>query len=84
MIITLCFLPIAIIFIITKISLLLSSSASEIHHVREESTKPHKYLESAYEDVDKAKEAARDRWGHFRLVSGEWHSRARLENPKRS
>lgn len=61
MILTLCFLPIAIIFIITKISLLLSSSASEIHYVREESTKPHgQYLESPYEDVDNAKEAARD------------------------
>lgn len=61
MIITLCFLPIAIIFIITKISLLLSSSASEIQHVREESTKPHKYLDNAYDDLDKAKEADRDR-----------------------
>ena len=60
MIIALCFFPIAIIFIIIKISLLASSSASEIKHVREESTKPHKYLDNVYEDIDREKEAARD------------------------
>ena len=60
MIITLCFLPIAIIFVITKMSLLASSSASEIKHVRAESTKPHKYLDNAYGDVDKKEEASRD------------------------
>jgi hypothetical protein len=60
MILTLCFLPIAIIFVITKMSLLASSSASEIKHVREESTKPHKYLDNVYEDIDREKEADRD------------------------
>lgn len=61
MIITLCFLPIAIIFIIIKISLLTSSSVSEVKYVREESTKPHgPYLDDAYGDVDKKEETDRD------------------------
>lgn len=61
MIITLCFLPIAIIFIIIKISLLTSSSVSEVKYVREESTKPHgPYLDDAYGDVDKKEETDRN------------------------
>lgn len=41
-------------------SLLASSSASEIKHVREESAKPHKYLDNVYEDIDREKEADRN------------------------
>lgn len=53
-ILSLCFLPLAIIYIVMKISLLLSSSASEIKHVKEEAKKPHgPYIMNAYEDVDK-------------------------------
>lgn len=55
-ILSLCFLPLAVIYIIMKLSLLLSSSVSEINHVREESKRPHRYLENAYGDLDEEKE----------------------------
>lgn len=59
--VSLCFLPLAIIFIITKISLWMSSSAKEITYVREESRKPHgPYLDGVYEDIDAKEEADRD------------------------
>jgi hypothetical protein len=52
-ILTLCFLPLAVIYIVMKLSLLLSSSASEIKHVKEEAQKPHgPYIINPYEDVD--------------------------------
>jgi hypothetical protein len=41
LLVSLCFLPLAIIFIITKISLWLSSSASEVKYVKEDAKRPH-------------------------------------------
>jgi hypothetical protein len=59
--VSLCFLPLAIIFIITKISLWLSSSASEVKYVKEDAKRPHgPYLGDAYEDIDAKEEADRD------------------------
>ena len=56
-IITLCFLPLAIIYVIMKVSLWLSSSVSEVNYVREESKRPHgPYLADAYADIDEEKE----------------------------
>ncbi len=61
LIVALCFLPLAIIIIITKISLLISSSFSEAKYVEEESKKPHgPFVDNAYEDIDKEKEADRN------------------------
>jgi hypothetical protein len=57
----LCFLPLAIIIIITKLSLLISSTISESKYVKNESRKPHgKFVDNPYADVDKKKEADRD------------------------
>jgi hypothetical protein len=56
-IISLCFLPLAIIYIIMKVSLWLSSSVSEVNYVRKDSKRPHrKYLENPYGDVDEENE----------------------------
>ena len=56
-IITLCFLPLAIIYVIMKVSLWLSSSVSEVNYVREESKRPHgPYLADAYADIDEKEE----------------------------
>jgi len=60
-IITLCFLPLAIIIIITKLSLLISSSIYESKYAEQESRKPHgPFVASAYEDIDREEEADRD------------------------
>jgi hypothetical protein len=57
----LCFLPLAIIIIITKLSLLISSSINESQYVKNESRKPHgKFVDNSYEDLDRKKEADRD------------------------
>lgn len=40
-ILSLCFLPIVIIYIIMKLSLLFSSSVNEIKYVKEDEKKPH-------------------------------------------
>lgn len=56
-ILSLCFLPLAIIYVIMKVSLWLSSSVSEITYVREDSKREHgPYVEGAYADVDKENE----------------------------
>jgi len=56
-ILSLCFLPLAIIYVIMKVSLWLSSSASEINYVREDAKREHgPYVEGAYADVDKEDE----------------------------
>ena len=53
LLVSLCFLPLAIIFIITKISLWMSSSATEIKYVKEEEKKPHGPFQSnVYDDFD--------------------------------
>jgi len=52
-ILTLCFLPLVIIYVVMKISLWLSSSMSEINYVRDDSKRPHgPYVANAYEDID--------------------------------
>lgn len=57
LILSLCFLPLAVIYIVMKISLWLSSSVTEVNYVREESKRPHgPYLENAYGDVDEEEE----------------------------
>lgn len=58
LLVSLCFLPLIIIFIITKISLWMSSSATEVKYVKEDAKRPHgPYLANAYEDVDAEEEA---------------------------
>lgn len=56
-ILSLCFLPLAIIYVIMKISLWLSSSVSEIKYVKDDAKRPHgPYVENAYGDVDEENE----------------------------
>jgi len=58
-ILSLCFLPLAIIFIIMKISMWLSVSVSEVNYVREDSKRPHgPYVDDPYADVDEEDEDA--------------------------
>ena len=53
LIVSLCFLPLAVIYVIMKVSLWLSSSVSEVNYVREDSKREHgPYVEDAYGDVD--------------------------------
>ena len=57
LILSLCFLPLAVIYVIMKLSLWLSSSVSEVNYVREDSKREHgPYLENPYEDVDQKNE----------------------------
>ena len=57
LIVSLCFLPLAIIYVIMKVSLWLSSSVSEVNYVREDAKREHgPYLENPYGDVDEEKE----------------------------
>tara|TARA_B110000503_G_scaffold1583_1_gene2060 strand:- start:766 stop:957 length:192 start_codon:yes stop_codon:yes gene_type:complete len=57
MVLFLCFLPLGIIYIVMKLSLLLSSSISEINYVKEDAKRPHgEYLENAYADLDEEEE----------------------------
>lgn len=61
LLVSLCFLPLGIIFIITKISLWMSSSTNEVKYVKEDAKREHgPYLENAYGDVDEKEEANRD------------------------
>ncbi len=56
-ILSLCFLPLAVIYIIMKVSVWLSSSVSEVNYVRKDAKLPHgPYVESAYADVDEEEE----------------------------
>jgi hypothetical protein len=60
--VSLCFLPLAIIFIVTKISLWMSSTTNEVKYVKEDAKRPHgPYLADVYEDLD-AKEEADGDW----------------------
>jgi hypothetical protein len=53
LIVSLCFLPLVIIYIIMKLSLWLSSSAAEVKYVKDEEKKPHgPFLTNVYEDTD--------------------------------
>jgi hypothetical protein len=52
-ILSLCFLPLAVIYLIMKVSVWLSSSVSEVNYVREDAKREHgPYLENPYGDVD--------------------------------
>ena len=52
-ILSLCFLPLAIIYIIMKLSLWMSSTVSEISYVKEDAKREHgPYMENPYGDVD--------------------------------
>jgi len=52
-----CFLPLAVIWLVMKLSLWLSSSVSEVNYVREDAKRPHGlYVENAYGDVDEEEE----------------------------
>jgi hypothetical protein len=56
-IVSLCFLPLAVIYIVMKVSLWLSSSVTEVNYVREDAKRPHgKYLENPYGDLDEENE----------------------------
>ena len=56
-ILSLCFLPLAIIYVIMKVSLWLSSSVTEIKYVKDDAKRPHgPYVENAYGDVDEEEE----------------------------
>ena len=56
-ILSLCFLPLAVIYVIMKVSVWLSSSVSEANYVRKDSKRPHgPYLENAYDDLDEEEE----------------------------
>ena len=57
-----CFLPLALIWIIMKLSLWIVAVNDEQNYVRTESKKPHgPYVENAYEDVDEDEEEFTDR-----------------------
>ena len=56
-ILSLCFLPLAIIYVIMKVSLWLSSSVTEIKYVKDDAKRPHgPYVENVYTDVDDEEE----------------------------
>ena len=57
-----CFTPLALIWIIMKLSLWISAVNDEKNYVRAESKKPHgPYVANAYEDVDVEEEEYGDR-----------------------
>jgi len=52
-----CFLPIAIIYVVMKLSLWLSSSVTEVNYVREDAKRQHgPYLDNPYADIDQEDE----------------------------
>jgi len=62
LVLVLCFLPLGIIWIVMKLSLLLFSANDERRYVKAESRKPHgPYLADAYADVDEEEEEYGDR-----------------------
>jgi hypothetical protein len=56
LILSLCFLPLAVIWLVMKLALWFSAISEETKHVREESRKPHTYVADAYADVDEEDE----------------------------
>ncbi len=57
LILSLCFLPLAVIYIVMKVSLWLSTSVSEVNYVREDAKREHgPYLENPYGDIDEEEE----------------------------
>ena len=62
LILSLCFLPLAVIWLVMKLALWFSAISEETKHVREESKKPHgPYVANAYADVDEEEEEYGDR-----------------------
>ena len=58
----LCFLPLAIIYIVMKLAVWLSAIGTESDYVRDESLKPHgPYVENDYADLDEEDEEYGDR-----------------------
>ena len=61
LIISLCFLPLVIIYIIMKVSLWLSTTSAEITYIRKDAKLPHgPFLQNVYDDIDKENEKDRD------------------------
>ena len=56
LILSLCFLPLAVIWLVMKLSLWFAAISEERKHVREESRKPHTYMANVYADVDEEDE----------------------------
>jgi len=57
LVLSLCFLPLAIIYVFMKVSLWLSTSVSEIKYVKDDAKRLHgPYLENVYADVDEKNE----------------------------
>lgn len=57
LIVSLCFLPLAVIYIIMKVSLWLSTSVSEVKYVKEDAKRSHgPFLTDVYADIDKENE----------------------------
>ena len=53
LIVSLCFLPLVIIYIIMKVSLWLSTTSAEITYIRKDAKRPHgPFLPNVYEDTD--------------------------------
>ena len=60
-----CFLPLAIIWIVMKLSLWISAVNDEQNYVRAESKKPHgPYVENPYGDVDEEEEEYGNKTDH--------------------
>ena len=61
-ILTLCFLPIGIIYVMMKLAVWIASIDAERNYVREDAKRPHgPYMENPYEDVDEEEEEYGDR-----------------------
>ena len=57
LILSLCFLPLAVIWLVMKLTLWFAAISEEQKHVREESKREHgPYVENAYGDVDEEEE----------------------------
>lgn len=57
LVLSFCFLPLVVIYVIMKLSLWLSSSASEVNYVRKDSKREHgPYVDNPYGDADEEDE----------------------------
>jgi len=62
LVVSLCFLPLAVIWLVMKLALWFAAINQERKHVKDESLKPHgPYLADAYADVDEEEEEYGDR-----------------------
>ena len=53
----LCLLPLLVVMIILKFAFLVTETAGEVEHVKEEASREHTYMENVYDDVDRE-----DKW----------------------